>query len=357
MSDALKFGFGFPHPSASAQVLIGPGLALNASNTQLEFIFQAFEAATIARLWYRHISITGASPVYQISLQGVDGSGFPDGTIKASGNAKATFTPTAGNNNTGQWINLTSSYTCTRGELLAIVISYSSGTINTSNFVTFTESINSSEVFPYYIENVTGTRTRKLGTMIYGYGSASLAYGNPVTNVTTDNYDDATNPDEVALRFIVPATWCSSYKIAGARALLGYSAVGSTLSWTLYDGTTAIQSYTADSDYAQGGNLLPSRIYFTDATLATLTPGNVYRLAFKNNHATTTNGVLRASVQSNADWAALPGGIEWYQSTRNNAGAWTDTNTSRPYLEPIFSDIAAPAAKPMLVDMQGGMAA
>src|SRR5690349_17324025 len=113
MSSALLASFGWPlrFPSASLSLVT---FALDASNDALEIIFQAREAITISRLWFRHTAITGTSPVYQISLQGVDASGNPDGTIKASGNAKATFTPTAGNNNVGQWANLTSSYTCTR---------------------------------------------------------------------------------------------------------------------------------------------------------------------------------------------------------------------------------------------------
>jgi hypothetical protein len=358
MSDALKVAFGWTNPRATVGMSIGPAFGLSASNSAVEFIFQAFEAATITRLWYRQSSVTGTSPVYQISLQGVDASGLPDGTIKASGNAKATFTPVAGNNNTGNWINLTSSYTCTRGELLAIVIAYSSGTVNASNLASFSDQVASGvlEVTPYLIENTAGTRVRSRNQMLYGYGSASVAYGNPALNFTQQGFNDGSNPDEYALRFIVPATWFGSYKVAGVKALVGAPPAGSSLTWTLYDGTTALQTYTQDSDYFQGTTVTPMEILFTDTTLATLTSGNVYRLAVKNNHASSNMTLMTQQVTANADLAAYPGGIEWYQSTRNNAGAWTDVNTTRPFVEPLFSDFTG-ASKPVLVDMQGGMAA
>jgi hypothetical protein len=240
--------------------------------------------------------------------------------------------------------------------MLALVIDYSSGTINASNSVTFSDTIGASNTTPYVIENTAGVRAKKLPEPAYGYGSSSLAYGNPITGAPIASFNDGSNPDEYALRFIVPSAWFGSYKIAGARAFLSMPPTGSSITWTLYNGTTSLQSFSHDSDYQNGASALPLTIYFTDATLATLAPGTAYRLAVKNNHASSNLGLQQLQVQSNADWAAFPGGIEWWESTRNNGGAWSDVNTTRPYIEPIFSDFSG-SSKPTLVDMQGGMAA
>src|SRR5438105_4685448 len=70
--------------------------ALDQTTDQIEYIFQAAEAITITRLGFRYGTRTGTPPTYQVSLQGVDGTGVPDGTVKGGGSpASATFTPPA----------------------------------------------------------------------------------------------------------------------------------------------------------------------------------------------------------------------------------------------------------------------
>src|SRR5262245_6559267 len=102
-------------------------LALNQSTDTMEFIWDSYDnGLVISRLGFRYGTRTGTPPTYRISLQGVDGSGLPDGTIKGGGSpASATFTPPADTswNSTWQWINLSNTYTtANRGEKLATVI-------------------------------------------------------------------------------------------------------------------------------------------------------------------------------------------------------------------------------------------
>src|SRR5262245_2059365 len=96
---------------------------LNANNDQVEFVFQVREAVTITRLGFRQGTVTGTSPEFKISLQGVDTSGNPDGTIKGGGSpAEDLFTPAGGANSTWLWKTLDNSYAAAAGEFLASVI-------------------------------------------------------------------------------------------------------------------------------------------------------------------------------------------------------------------------------------------
>jgi hypothetical protein len=353
--------------SRALGIFAGPALgvpntfALDASTDALERCFYAEEALTITHLFSCWSAVLGTSPVYEISLQGVTAAGIPDGTIKAGTNAKATFTPTSGNNDVGNWHALTSSYACARGEPLAIVIKYSSGTINGSNFATFHNSLGSygpSLLPAYSLANDAGVRTRSSYPR-FGYSDGTNKFGAPVRTLTTQTFNDGTNPDEYALRFVVPTDWgWSSYTIAGMKAAITLAVTGATTTFTLYDGTTALQQIAIDNDIAQViASMQAGAPLFDEVTLSSLTPGNVYRLGIKNNDGATNMSLQIVNFQANSDMNRQPGGVECYLSTRNNGGAWTDDTAKRPMIEPVFSEFTAVAGGGVLrnAGLNGGL--
>ena len=317
-------------------------LGFSESTRRIETVFQALEAATLTKLWH-FCSSAVSPPVLRISLQGVDTTtGLPDGTIKgATNNALATFTPTS---NAGSWLTLGESYTCTRGEYLAIVIEYSSGTIDASHTASINYAFNgnANRTFDYVITTVSGTRTRSTNMPVFGYASNTRSYGRPLTAQGTITYNSGSSPNEYALRFVVPSGAMTSYTIAGARLIFSPNPASSTCTISLYDGTTALHSYTFDTDVASTSAAVPRVIdvLFTDSSLTTLSPGNTYRIGITTASGTNTN-LLNLSVLLNADLDAVFCGKEWYQSSRTGAGAWTDLTTSRPYIVPIFGDFTA----------------
>lgn len=346
MSDAYRIRIGSPIPVITT---LSPGTAfpLDDNTDLIEGIIQAPAAATITRLAYFQSTVDGTSPTYRISLQGVDSSGLPDGTIKASTNAFGTFQPTSGNNNSMQWVNLGSSYTCTRGEMLAVVIDYSSGTINASNRTNFRTNYANAGFrgFPYIIQNAAGSRSRQGGFPLIAYGSSSRAYGYPLNPSQTSSIDptSATNPNEYAMKFSLPSSWGSSYKVVGMRIITSITA-GGTFTMNLYQGggasdTTAAQSVQFDTDLVGVTTHGVFDLYFDETTLTTLNFGSTNRVSLQADSASTIRMGYIGTMDA-ADWDAWPGGQYFARSTRNG-GNWTDSAVHRMYWDLILDDWTA----------------
>ena len=356
MADAKQCILTGPHYSSSTTGFASQ--ALSASNTSVAVVFQAVAAMTITRLGYRLNSITGSSPVYRISLQGVDSSGLPDGTILGGGSpASATFTPSGSG---FKWVTLDNTLAITRGTRYALVIDYSSGTVNASNcanvsYVTQTPTLR----FPYALTNVAGGGWTKnnFGVPVFGYGPSGTAYGKPFDTFSGATYSDSSNPDEYALKFTVPADWCDTYKVVGIQFYGGVAAAGSMLI-QLYSGTdttaanstgavsetTVQQTITWDTDYQSSTGSGVTEWFFEDATLATLYAGATYRIGIKSTSATNVTNAYHG-VASTSDWAAFRAGSDRSYSTRNNgSGNWTDTDTRQLHIDLILDDITEPAA-------------
>lgn len=319
------------------------GFALNQTTDKMEIIFQAPEAATVTKLAFRYASRTGTPPTYKISLQGVDSSGNPDGTIKGGGTpASKTFTPPADAtwNNTWREQTLDNSYACARGEFLAFVIEYSSGTVDGSNNSTFTitNSMTPGMGFPYAIQNDAGSRTRQANVPAFAYLSSSKTYGCPMVTTLSQSITTTT---EAAIKFALTSGIASTFKVVGAR-FHGSLDVTQTLTMTLYDGgnagdTTPLQTVTLDTDAARASATNAFfDLYFDEVTLSTLTVGNSYRLSLVVSGG--TNSLNGFGVNAVGDWSAWSGGSMFGLSTRTG-GNWTDTTTSRPFIDLILADL------------------
>lgn len=355
----IFYGHPFPFPPWAASPTTH---ALDASNDALEFVFQAVEAATITRLGFNYGARTGTPPTYIISLQGVS-SGMANGTIKGGGSpASVTFTPPASTawDQTFQWQTLANSYTCTRGELLSVVIAYSSGTVNGSNNSTFGAFLTAGDYqnFPYAVLVTAGAKVKNTtGVPIFGYAAGTTAYGNPVIGqqARTINSGSA-NADEYGLAFQIPGTG-GTFKVAGVRAFANPSAIGSsTAKFILYSGTTVLQEITWSGYNANSTGSGWLDVYFTDSTLATLNTGTTYRVAMQPQSA--TNWSLRSlSLASADDRSAFAGGTNWHETRRIDAGAWSDTTTFRPIMGLILDDLTLPTPGALMFHpgMSGGM--
>jgi hypothetical protein len=331
--------------------------ALDAATDANEVIFQAREAITITRVGFRYGARTGTPPTYTISLQGVDGSGNPDGVIKGGGSpASVAFTPPADATIDGlwQWKTLDNPYICTRGEFLALVIARSAGVIdggNNSSF-TITDGLTvhaAGDGLPYSIQNNGGVRTRQAARASFGYGSATKVYGHPTQSAFLNNtLTQASTPDELATRFLIPTRLCQSYQIQGVniRILLG---AAKTMKMQLYSGTTVLASVTLDTDVCEAAaSNKVLRLLFQDANLPVLLSGAVYRIGFQPQDAAGVYNFSGVTQASNAEWGAYPLGTEWYISSRTDEGAWSDDNASRLACELILKDITS--APPQIIN-------
>lgn len=323
---------------------------LQTTTDSIEYLFQCEKAVTITQLGYTYGVRTGTPPTYQIDLEGINlTTGRADGTIKSGTNAKATFTPPASTaqDGTTQYKTLTSSYACTKGEFLAMVIKYSSGTIGAGNNGSFAYQLGWSNFaygFPYSVTVNTGAGTKRAGPPVFAYTDGTTYYGNPIQTMTQDCYSNAV---EDGITFTIPSTWCSTIKLKGVA---WYGATPSAAKDTvvnLYSGvaagsTTVLDTATLDGDVLDAnGSSRVTKVLFTTETA--LTCGNGYRIAFAPVSAASSFCLESAVVGANSDFSAWPWGINTFFSTRTG-GNWTDTTTKRPEVKFIFSDITAPSA-------------
>ena len=301
-------------------------------------IFRAPSTNAIAKMFYNFSAVSG-TPTAEISLQGVTSAGVPDGTIKSSGNAKATWTATA----TAGWQTLTSSYTPTAGELLAYVVKITAGTSITVNVRVGGNPINLPCGVTY---NNTGAVTTRLGTpAVWGIkGSGTTwVHGNPQSATAANAITNASVIEE-ASTFVVPS-WCSSMRIVGVESAyrMATSATGEIRIYTGIGASdvTVTQSITiaAATDMQAVSATATTRFYFQPVTV---NAGSGFRISTR---ATSANSIThyQVSVVDNEDTEAW--GI-WngtnYRS-RRTTGNWTDSLKDVPFFAPIIDDITAPS--------------
>lgn len=150
------------------------------------------------------------------------------------------------------------------------------------------------------------------------YGIIPFVY--PMLAGNTHAYNNGSTPDERALRFKVPY----SCRITGFWVRLLSGAVMDVI---LYDSANnVLASASLDPDIRGGTATETISMLFN--TEVTLDPAETYRLSFLPTSASSIS-IYSIDVPNNALLATIPGGIEWYSSTRVNAGSWTDVTTNR----------------------------
>lgn len=321
---------------------------LNANNDVLSFIFQAPEAITITRLGFRYGVRAGTPPTYRISLQTVANTGLASGTILgATANALATFTPPASTawDGTWQWQTLAESAIVARGDWLAIVIDYSSGTIDGSNNSSFTYAAGTIVYsIPYSTWVDGGAAAVRSGQPVYGYASATKTYGWPhQSRASTTAVGDGTTPDEVGLRWTFDSGYGDTYQVLGVVAQMRWAA-STDVTMTLYSGTTALQAITIDSDtITAAASYGAATLYFDEATLSSLSYGSEYTIAFKTSHATDGFRIYQLQQAAAGDWDGYPNGQSSLYAYRTDSGAWSTDATKRPLMGLILAGITEPA--------------
>ena len=306
--------------------------SLDASGDKLEIIFQAFDASQITTVGIRYGVRTGTPPTYKVSLQGVGSDGNPNGTIKGGGSpASATFTPPADTtwNSTLRQITLDNAYTPTRGEMLAIVVEYSSGTISGSHNSSFTSVLSnlmSSVGFPYAIENAAGSRTRSSEVPMFWYGAGSTYRGSSGNTMAAPVFHaDSTPYDEYGMYFSIGPSHVSTYTVRGVVMHLSIPAAGKTFAMKLYDDTTVLQDATFDTDaFSTNSAYRNVTLLFDEVTLSTLVAGTTYRIAFKGADSGTSLGIKVVGYNSTSQQKAVFGEATFGRTQRVDDGSWVN---------------------------------
>lgn len=355
MADALRQMLGLFLPLGGTAAWGGTNFALDSGGASIDRAANAIQypwADAITHCGFRYGLRTGTPVQHKIGLQGVDGSGNPDGTYKGGGSpASGTFTPPADTtwNGVWQWIALANSYTpATPGEDLAIVIE-PVGTPDGSNNSSFTYILTGTGQagrigHPYGLtQSNAGVWTHVAGSPFFGVKSATrmFSHGGAASAFYTTTM--GTNGHRQALRFKLASGWGSTFKVIGVRWLITTPIPGQTYKLGLWEGTTEHQVVTRDSDFTQVATATSwafFETYFDDAPV-TLNYGTAYYIGMER--VASACGINGLSLSNAAELASFPGGAEMYYSTFDGS-SWTDSQVMRPAIDLILDGITVPVA-------------
>jgi len=307
---------------------------LDASGELAAVIFQVSEAADITGMT-AYCTAVASPPAYKFTLQGVDASGDPDGSVKAT---TAEFTPTG---STTEAHSFVASYSASQGELLAGVWEYSSGTIGASNdasFRSFTKTVRYN-LFPYF-----------------NYYNGSSWYPDndsyPAFTLQTDEawdvggiYNEEPGTEDVstighrfAQRILIPADEDIELHIDGfyytgdVEKSAGDDYKAGV--WNAAGVELASVSIDAAQQAAAFNSLpSPSRSYTFTAD-ATITAGSVFYIGYEHTGDDLT--IEYAKCGGAAGLKSWPGGASFYASLWNGS-SWVDDDEKRLCLNPTLS--------------------
>lgn len=338
--------------------------ALSASTTKTGVVFTARKTMTVTRLGFAFTSKTGTPPVYKISLQSVNASGVPDGTILgASNSGYATFDPGAFSNNSLPYFNLAGGVSVIAGQMYAMVLEYSSGTINASNLMTtayvHNGAVTNADIAYGYALTNAGSWSKVSGSPLFLYGPSDDAFGLPFNAArATASF---TNSTAMGLKFAIPAPFigAKTYRLRGLT-LLATPAAGDVWTVSLYQGggasdySTVLDTASIDTDcFVSSTATVARQIFFPGATadLPVLTFGDTYRLGFLNSD-TTSHTLYTLPLTYADDVRALRLGDTFCHTTRAG-GNWTDDTVRVPMVYELFLEDVQ-AARPRSVNCGGG---
>lgn len=333
---AVNLPMGSPiRPNFNVTSVSFNAVSLDGAIKRIGWVFIAQGGEPITHLGFRANAVTGIMPTYKISLQGVNANGVPDGTISGTGNnAFENFSSVIVG--AWNWIALTNPYTPPSTGPLCIVISYDSGTIDASNFLSVNgdhSGLGSRINFPKAVIDTTGNWGVRVDAPLWGYKTASAVYGFPAISVTDTQYSSDSNPNQRALKFSLPTDMCSTYNVGYVDFIGRSPAGGKTMRVSIYSGTQELYGTTFDTDVgtAAVSSFRAWRVDFDKGAVAAnpLSAGSSYYVVFSPLETAHNFALPTFDFTTAADMAPLPGGADWKLATRNS-GAWTDVDTSRP---------------------------
>ena len=312
---------------------------LNAVNEAVAFIVRVPKTGTLNTAEFRLGSV-GNTPDngLKVSFQNLSGD-FPDGVVDQFRDVTTGFTSnawltvgliTADGTDTGAKRSVTA------GDYLAIVVEFVSFVaadnvgVNALNVAGNTQPAMPGSGQTYLAQRST-TSVWTISTAFFPqlgvqYDDGTWAYLGPTwypySGVNTATWNNTSTPDERGLFFSVTV----STRIAGMWFRGDNTAA---LDVVLYDsGGSALVTVSVDTavDSATGG--LNFLVPFPPTTL---TANATYRLVVKPTSGSNVT-LYDFDVPGNAYLSAVEGGIGWYYTERTDAGAWTDTNTKRPWM-------------------------
>lgn len=329
----------------------GTGITIDAAGEKAGFVFRVPKTGTIDRVGFMVRGVT-SSQTLRAGLETVDTTNYlPTGT-QYGGSAVGTQAAPAAD--TFYEVTLGTAATATEGNIIAIVVQFDATTGNLIIGQIDNESGGANTSFPFvcaYTASWAKDNTR-VGVFSVRYSDGTyepIGQCIPTAPRADTFINTGSTPDEMGNRFTVPGP-C---RVAGIFSGVNHNAAA--VDYVLYDGTTALATISIPAGHS-ASNVGYETYYFD--TPVTLAAGTVYRLVAKPTSTTNIN-VREVIVSAAGMMDMLPGGSDWYKTSRTDAGSWTDDTLRRIWALGIFIDQIDDAAGGggMIVHpgMSGGM--
>jgi hypothetical protein len=297
------------------------------SGEYIALVGQVPKAGVLTRFEFNLAAVTNAADNgIRCSFQDpVDSTGLPDGTPDQHA------TIASGSQSVG-WMNpgdFNTTRTVAAGDMLCCVIDNPSFTASDS-FAVGAYTFTTAQGLPYGVK-VTGTKDGSILPIImlrYDDGTYESFAGSeywPSKTITHVDPQSDTTPDEVGMAFTVDRPYTLS-----AVAMQLTPGANTTIVVKVYDAShNVLSSQTFDTDVsANAANIRYN--HYPLATPLMLAAGVLYRVTVSPQSSSIDCQVHYDSFESAALMDALEFGSDWYQTSRTDAGAWTDYNASSP---------------------------
>jgi hypothetical protein len=310
---------------------------LDNTDDRVAFIFRVPKTGNITKVGF-HV-ITAATPqTIRVSLCTVDATTGDPNTALYGGSAAGTQASPAAN--TFYEVTLGTAASATIGDTIAVVLQFDTTAGDVGIRPGLTSVLGRAGVaFPYMDAYVTAwTKGAANGVncipmCTIGYDDGTYPYNGMTPGASTVpaavTFNNTSTPDEVGNRFTVPFL-C---RVSGFWAIADFDGDADLV---LYDSaSTALATVSVDKDI----EAVATAAYQTYLPFApvTLRPNVVYRAVVKPTSATNLI-IYRLTTQSAAMMDQMSGGQAWYETSRTDAGSWTDTTTQRILALGLFFD-------------------
>lgn len=335
----------YEQATASPTTSMSTVMTYDATGDRCAVVGMVTKTGTVTAVEFRTGTVSTAGATFQIQLETVDGSGNPSGTPYATGASGTVVVATSDDNVfKSVSINSGSGVTVTKGDMIAIVLSVSSGTPNTVVLTgPPTVLYNIYGIFPYILTDTAGSwaKTTSGGTvsMALNYGG-TYEYFDGIVPISAGNVPTVGNGNERALKLVAPAPM----RVTGARAFLSNVTAGANFRICLYDSTPTLLAECLNGADFDGDHMCSATndgwCSFNFNTEITLTSGATYYLSVYQKTANNlslldmqcpSNGYLNAlTTQSTSTILATRSG---------GSGSFSDTNTTVPLIQLVCDGI------------------
>lgn len=322
----------------------GSAGGLTAANSRVACVFQVPKTGTLDWFEIRQQANTNTPDNgVRFSFQDIDASGNPDDTEDQYSVVTTGFAA-------GAWL-VPPSYmgaggpgsgakrSVTKGEWLACSLRFES--FVASDNITISGHDNTSRVPGNWMLNTYWATSADAGVtyskteveqlnFALKYDDGTYAYldapHGAYSAVATQTFNSGSTPDERGLLFQIPFV----ARLAGISARVAPSAAFDVVLYDAASGVLITETIPFANSYATSG----ANAFYRFATPQSLSINVNYRAVIKPGASNVT--MYDYQFNASAIRAANPGGSTWQLTTRTNAGAWSETDTSLPILGLVF---------------------